>query len=71
MSVNIQSLSELTNRATHALFKELGAVGTLRFLSQFRTGSGNYTAEREQLFKGESVHSIVANINAQRNSSGR
>jgi hypothetical protein len=66
MNVNIQPLSELTNRATNALVKELGAVDTLRFLSQFRAGSGNYTAEREQLFKGESVQSIVANIKAKR-----
>jgi hypothetical protein len=66
MSVHIQPLSEITNRATRALVKELGAVDTLRFLSQFSSGGGNYTSEREQLFAGESVTKIVADIKAQR-----
>ena len=30
-------------------------------------GCGDYTVEREQLFKGETVESIVASIKAQRN----
>jgi hypothetical protein len=49
------------------LMTALGVVDTLRFLNQFRAGSGDYTTEREQLFKGESVKSIVAGIKAQRN----
>ena len=66
MSVSIQPMSELTNRAKHALVQELGVVDTMRFLNQFRAGNGDYTAEREQLFKGESVKSIAAGIKAQR-----
>lgn len=66
MSVSIQPMSELTNRAKHALVQELGVVDAMRFLSQFRAGSGDYTTEREQLFKDESVKSIVASIKAQR-----
>lgn len=66
MSISIQPMSELTNRARHALVQELGAVDTMRFLNQFRVGSGNYTTERDQLFKGESVESIAASIKAQR-----
>lgn len=68
MSVHFQPLSEITNRAKNALIQELGVVDTLRFLNQFRAGSGDYMAEREHLFKGESVKSIVASIRAQRNS---
>lgn len=68
MSIHFQPLSEITNRAKSALIQELGVVDTLRFLNQFRAGSGDYTAEREQLFKGESVKSIIASIKAQRNS---
>ncbi len=68
MSVSIQPMSQLTNRAKHALVQELGVVDTMRFLNQFRAGNGDYTAEREQLFKGESVKSIAASIKAQRNS---
>lgn len=67
MSVHIQPLAEITSRARNVLIQELGVVDTLRFLNQFRAGSGDYTTEREQLFKGESVRSIVAGIKAQRN----
>lgn len=66
MSVHIQSISELTSRAKHALIQELGIIDAMRFLNQFRAGSGDYTVEREQLFKGESVKSILAGIKAQR-----
>jgi hypothetical protein len=66
MSVSIQPISQLSSRARSALVQELGIVDAMRFLGQFRSGSGDYTAEREQLFKGESVASIVAEIKAQR-----
>jgi hypothetical protein len=46
MSVHFQPLSEITNRAKSALIQELGVADTLRFLNQFRAGSGDYTAER-------------------------
>ncbi len=67
MSVYIQPLAEITSRARNALIQELGVVDTLRFLNQFRAGSGDYTTEREQLFKDESVKSIAAGIKAKRN----
>ncbi len=48
--------------------KEVGVADTLRFLGQFRSGDGDYTAEREHVFQGESVKSIIADIKSQRNS---
>lgn len=69
MSVHIEPMFELTQRAKNALIQELGAVGAMRFLNQFRAGSGDYTTERDRLFKGESVKSIMADIKARRNSS--
>ena len=66
MSIQIQPIARITHRATHALIQELGVVDTIRFLNQFRVGSGNYTAEREQLFEGMSVKDIVAEIKARR-----
>lgn len=62
MSVSIQSLSQLNSRAKDALIQELGVVDALRFLNQMRAGSGDYSAEREQLFKGETVKSLAAEI---------
>lgn len=35
--------------------------------SNFRPGKGDYTTERKQLFQGESVQSIIADIKANRN----
>lgn len=66
MSVPIQPISELTHRAKTTLIQELGIVDTMRFLNQFRVGEGDYTAEREKLFEGETVKSLVAGIKTQR-----
>ena len=66
MSIHIQPMSELTQRARNALIQELGVVDAMRFLNQFRAGNGDYTTERETLFKGETVKSIVADIKALR-----
>lgn len=68
MTTQIQTLSEVTHRATDALIKEIGVIDTMRFLSQFRSGTGNYTEDRAQLFQGMSVRDIVADIKARRNS---
>jgi hypothetical protein len=66
MSIHIQPMSELTQRARNALIQELGVIDAMRFLNQFRAGNGDYTSEREMLFKGETVKSIVADIKASR-----
>ena len=47
MSIELRPLSELNQHATAILVREIGLVETLRFLSQFSAGSGNYTKERE------------------------
>lgn len=66
MNAQLQPMSELTEKATNLLVRELGVVETLRFLNSMRTGGGDYTAERERLFEGETVESIVAAIKARR-----
>jgi len=68
MTTQIQPISEVTRRATSALIREIGVVDTIRFLNQFRAGEGNYTNEREQLFKGLSAQDIVREIKAGRKS---
>jgi hypothetical protein len=67
MSAHLEPIARVTQRATDALVKELGVVDTLRFLGQFRAGSGDYTAEREKLLQGLSVVDIANEIRAQRN----
>ena len=46
MTIPTQPLSEITREAMAVLVRELGVARTLRFLGQYRTGQGNYTAER-------------------------
>lgn len=70
MSAQIQTVAQLTQRATDALIKELGVVDTLRFLSQFRTGTGDYTVERQEMFKDMSAKDIIADIKRQRQQHG-
>ena len=66
MVIHFQPLPEVSRRARSTLIQALGITDTLRFLNQFRAGSGDYTAERKNLFKGESVKSIAAAIRAAR-----
>lgn len=66
MTTHVQPISDITQRGTNALIKEIGVVDTIRFLNQFRVGSGNYTMERDKLFEGLSVEDIIREIKAQR-----
>ena len=47
MSVSVRPLAEVTHQAITLLSREMGVADTLRFLSQFNAGAGNYTEERE------------------------
>ena len=64
--MNIQSkpLSEITQQALTLLTKEIGIVDTVRFLNQFTTGYGDYTEEREALFKDMSFDEVVSAVKA-------
>jgi hypothetical protein len=70
MNVQTKPLSEITQQAIDLLFKEMGIVNTLRFLNQFTTGYGDYTLEREALFKDltlDEILSVMKNVPDQRN----
>ncbi len=62
MDVVTKPLAEITQDALRILYKEMGIVNTLRFVSQFTVGYGNYTEEREQLFGDMSLDDMVAEI---------
>lgn len=49
MSTHLEPIAQVTQRATDALVRELGIVDAMRFLGQFRAGSGDYTAQRQGL----------------------
>ena len=60
MNVQAKPLSEITRYAIDLLSKEMGIVDTVRFLNQFTTGYGDYTEEREALFKDLTLDEILA-----------
>ena len=66
MTTHVQPIFDITQRGTNALIKEIGVVDTIRFLNQFRAGSGNYAKDRDKLFEGLSVKDIVSEIKANR-----
>jgi hypothetical protein len=62
MNVQTRPLSEITRHAIDLLSKEMGIVDTVRFLNQFTTGYGDYTEEREALFKDLTLDELLASI---------
>jgi hypothetical protein len=60
MNVQTKPLSEITQQAIDLLFKEMGIVNTIRFLNQFTTGYGDYTQDREALFKDLTLNELLA-----------
>lgn len=70
MSAHLDPIAQVTQRATDALVRELGVIDTIRFLGQFRVGSGDYTIQRQALFEGMSVQDLAAQIKAQRAKAG-
>jgi hypothetical protein len=62
MTVEVKPLAEVTQKAIRVLVQEIGPVDTVRFVTQFTVGYGNYTEEREALFAGMALDDIVAEI---------
>lgn len=69
MTVEVKPLAEITHEALSVLCKYLGIANTMRFISQFTTGYGNYTEERREIFDDMSVDDIVAEIEKDREQS--
>ena len=57
-----ESLSEMSERAVRVLVREFGIVDTLRFLNQFRVGTGDYSKDRDAHFTGQSVPELAEQI---------
>ena len=62
MIADTKPLAEITAQALRLLYQQMGVVNTIRFISQFTGGYGNYTEEREQLFGDMTLDDIVAAI---------
>jgi len=53
------TLAELRRAGIDALAKALGPVGMARFLQQFDSGKGDYTAERSRILGNPSVDAVI------------
>ena len=58
--------SELNQRAFDALFEKLGYCNTIRFLSQYREGSGDSLLQKDENFKDQNVNQIFEAVKAKR-----
>ena len=58
--------SELNQRAFDALFEKLGYSNTIRFLSQYREGSGDSVLQKGENFKDQNVDQIFEAVKAKR-----
>lgn len=56
------TLEEIRRAGVEVLRRELGVVGMVRFLQQFETGSGDYTAERQQVVGTTGVRALAERI---------
>jgi hypothetical protein len=63
MNIETKPFSEIAKQAIDLLSKEMGIVDTVRFLNQFTTGYGDYTEEREALFKELTPDEILSTLN--------
>lgn len=66
MVVEAKPLAEITHEAIKILYQKLGIVNTVRFLSQFTVGYGNYLEEREVLFGDLTLDEIISEIKRSR-----
>jgi hypothetical protein len=55
-------LSEISQDAVSILYREIGIVNTVRFLTQFTSGYGNYTIERRVFFDDLTLDDLVEQI---------
>jgi hypothetical protein len=62
MAIEVRPLVEITKEAFKVLNKEMGIVDTVRFINQFTTGYGDYTQDREQLFKDMTLDDIISAV---------
>jgi hypothetical protein len=66
MIKDARPLAQITAEAMKILYREIGIVDTLRFVNQYTAGYGDYTAQREELFAGMTLDSIVSGIRENR-----
>lgn len=54
-----QTPAEIRKRGWEALKARLGIAGALKFILQYERGEGDYAELRRQLYRGETVDSLL------------
>ena len=62
MTIRARPLYEISRAGHAALVRALGVVDTIRFLRQYTTGSGDYTAERDSWLGEESLEDLFQEV---------
>lgn len=70
MTVQTRPLAEISQEALRVLFQTMGIVNTVRFITQFTTGYGNYTTEREGFFGDITLEEVITEIKRDRSQAG-
>ena len=71
MNPSTMTLEEVRQTGLQALARDLGPVGLVRFLQQFETGSGDYTAERHGWLGQPTVRDIAEELGQKREATVR
>jgi hypothetical protein len=64
------SLEQIRRAGLEVLRRELGVVGMVRFLQQFETGAGDYTAERQSFLDTTGVGTLAERIRHEQDTAG-
>lgn len=62
MALTKQDLDIIRKRGIDILTKELGPVGMAYFIQQYDKGDGDYTKERQEMFKNISIDEVIDTI---------
>ena len=66
MSVQTMTLEQIRLAGLEALARDLGPTGMVRFLQQFETGQGDYTADRHRWLDDLDVQTVAEKIKQER-----
>jgi len=66
MTPRRRALVEITHAGLAALTRDLGVADTARFLAQFTSGFGDYTRERDALFRSLTADELEVALRASR-----
>jgi len=66
MNVRTMTPEQIREAGLEAVARKLGPVGMARFLQQFESGKGDYTAERRRWLGKPDVRTLSAKIRSRR-----